>query len=177
MLDAELFRLTRRVQRVRKQEESGDQLWFGGAEYRRLAATVGVAAEKDPARSRSALPGNGGPVRRSWRKGKSQRRTTYPCAAKVSLSATSRGTEQFEPAPCVRIRASPLGFSGECRKPRTAGTSESSENEIAGCITSKPSGFCTVASESPSRSFASLRMTTISYSVMTHQQLFLLASR
>ncbi|HKM46966.1 MAG TPA: hypothetical protein VJX69_05235 [Terriglobales bacterium] len=50
MLDAELFRLTRRVQRVRKQEESGDQLWFGGAEYRRLAATVGVAAEKDPAR-------------------------------------------------------------------------------------------------------------------------------
>src|SRR5208337_199809 len=50
MLNAELFRLTRRVQRVRKQEESGDKLWFGGAKYRRLATTVGVTAQKNPSR-------------------------------------------------------------------------------------------------------------------------------
>ena len=48
MLNAELFRLAWRVQRVRKQEESGDKLRFGGAEYSRLASTVGVPAEKNP---------------------------------------------------------------------------------------------------------------------------------
>src|ERR1700674_5897835 len=50
MLDAKLFRFTRWVQRVRKQKESGNKIGFGGREHRGLASTVGVAAEKDPAR-------------------------------------------------------------------------------------------------------------------------------
>ena len=52
MLDTQLFRFARWVQRVRKQKESRNKLWFGGAEYCRLASAVGVAAEKDPARDR-----------------------------------------------------------------------------------------------------------------------------
>ena len=52
MLDAKLFRFARWVQRVGKQKESGNKLWFGGAEQGRLAAAAGVAAEKDPARDR-----------------------------------------------------------------------------------------------------------------------------
>ena len=50
MLDAKLFRFTRWMQRVRKQKESGHKIWVGGAEHCRLAPTVGVAAQKDPAR-------------------------------------------------------------------------------------------------------------------------------
>src|SRR5258708_1609315 len=50
MLDAELFRFTRRMQRVRKQKESGNKLGLGGTEHRGLSSTVGVAAEKDPTR-------------------------------------------------------------------------------------------------------------------------------
>src|ERR1017187_7009700 len=50
VLNAKLFPFARRMQRVRKQQKSGHKLWFGGAENRRLAPTVGVAAEKDPAR-------------------------------------------------------------------------------------------------------------------------------
>ena len=50
MLNAELFRFTRWMQRVRKQKESGNKNGFGGAEHRRLPSTVGVAAEKDRAR-------------------------------------------------------------------------------------------------------------------------------
>src|ERR1039457_294381 len=49
-VDAKLVPFARRMQRVRKQQKSGHKLWFGGAENRRLAPTVGVAAEKDPAR-------------------------------------------------------------------------------------------------------------------------------
>jgi len=49
MLNAELLGFTRRVQRVGKQEESGDKLWFGGAKYRCLASTIGMPTEKDPA--------------------------------------------------------------------------------------------------------------------------------
>ena len=50
MLDAELLRFARRVQRIGEQQQARNQIWFGGAEHRGLASTVGVAAEKDPAR-------------------------------------------------------------------------------------------------------------------------------
>src|SRR4029077_15958292 len=49
MLDAKLFRFTRWMQRIRKQEESGNKIGFGGAEHCGLSSTVGVAAQKDPA--------------------------------------------------------------------------------------------------------------------------------
>jgi len=49
MLDAKLFRFTRRMQGIRKQKESGNKIGFGGAEHRGLTSTVGVAAQKDPA--------------------------------------------------------------------------------------------------------------------------------
>src|SRR6266581_955434 len=49
MLDTELFRFTRWMQRVRKQKESGHKIGFGGAEHRGLSSTVGVAGEKDSA--------------------------------------------------------------------------------------------------------------------------------
>jgi hypothetical protein len=49
MLNAKLFRFARRMQGVRKQKEPGRQIWFGGAENRRLASAVGVAAKKDSA--------------------------------------------------------------------------------------------------------------------------------
>src|ERR1035437_251763 len=50
VLNAKLFPFARRMQRVRKQQKSGHKLWLGGAKYGRLGPTVGVAAEKDPAR-------------------------------------------------------------------------------------------------------------------------------
>src|SRR5258708_29264331 len=50
MLDAKLLRFARWMQGVRKQQESGNKIRFGGAEYCGLASTVGVATEKDPAR-------------------------------------------------------------------------------------------------------------------------------
>src|SRR5438105_4822431 len=49
-LNAELFRFTRWMQRVRKQKESGNKIGFHCTEHRRLTSTVGVAAEKDLAR-------------------------------------------------------------------------------------------------------------------------------
>jgi hypothetical protein len=51
MLDAELVRFARWMERVRKQKESRYQLGFRGAEDRRLPSTVGVAAEKYSARN------------------------------------------------------------------------------------------------------------------------------
>ena len=50
MLNAPLFRFAWRMQRIRKQKESGYKFWFGGAEHRGLASTVGVAAEKNSSR-------------------------------------------------------------------------------------------------------------------------------
>ena len=50
MLDSKLFSFTRWMQRVRKQQESGNKIGFGGAEHRRLSSAVGVSAEKDSTR-------------------------------------------------------------------------------------------------------------------------------
>jgi len=79
-------------------------------------------AARSPSWSRSALPRGGGPCGRTWRKGRSQRRTVNPDAHIARASATRRGESQFDPAPCVRTRQSPPGLVGRCRNPRT-GTS------------------------------------------------------
>jgi len=47
MLDAELLRFTRRVERVRQQEKARDKIWFAGAEHCCLAPSIGMAAKKD----------------------------------------------------------------------------------------------------------------------------------
>src|SRR5512146_1396301 len=44
---AQLLRLARRVQRIRKQEQAGRQVWLFGHQHGRLAAAVGMSAEKD----------------------------------------------------------------------------------------------------------------------------------
>ena len=87
-------------------------------------------AFRRPARSRSAFPGNGGPVRRSCRNGKSQRKTVKPWSANLSAIATSSGALQLAPAPCARISPLPFGESGVCRNPFTPGLSVSSEKAL-----------------------------------------------
>jgi hypothetical protein len=51
VLNTKLFRLARRMQRVRKQKKTGHEATLGRAENGRLTASIRVAAEKD-------LPGN-----------------------------------------------------------------------------------------------------------------------
>jgi hypothetical protein len=50
MLNTKLVRFARWMQGVGKQKQSGNKIWLGRAEHRRLASPVGVTAEKDPSR-------------------------------------------------------------------------------------------------------------------------------
>src|SRR5256885_166215 len=73
-----------------------------------------------PARSAAARAGEGGPDRRRWRNGRSQRSTTNPAALNASAAATRSGARQFPPAPCVSTRPRSAAAFGRCRKPRTS---------------------------------------------------------
>src|SRR6185437_6204895 len=53
----------------------------------------------------------------SCRNGRLQRSTVKPMDDKQSATATNRAAWQLPPAPCVSTRASPVGWSGECKKP------------------------------------------------------------
>jgi hypothetical protein len=89
MLNAKLFGLARRVQGVRKQEESRYQRWFGGTEYCGLASTVGVATEKNPA-CRS-FPQNGDRIPQTrtiaFRVARRKRRSGPPLLAEGQIAA------------------------------------------------------------------------------------------
>jgi hypothetical protein len=80
---------------------------------------VEAIAARSPCWSRSELRRCGGPCDRSWRKGRSQRRTVKPESQNAPASATRSGESQFAPAPCVRTRQSPAELVERCRNPRT----------------------------------------------------------
>src|SRR6185437_3974556 len=54
----------------------------------------------------------------------SHRSTAIPASQYASASATSSDASQFVPAPCVSTNPSPAAFSGVCKNPRTACSSE-----------------------------------------------------
>src|SRR5438874_11424355 len=50
MLGAQAVRLSRRVQRIREEQQSRDEIGLVGGEESGLPAAIGLAAEKDPSR-------------------------------------------------------------------------------------------------------------------------------
>ncbi len=82
---------------------------------RRIAAT----AHRNPSRSLTAVPGDGGPVGRLCRKGRSHRSTCKPRPLNAFAAATNSGALQLPPAPCVSTIPSPPDVAGRCRNPRT----------------------------------------------------------
>ncbi len=84
-------------------------------------ARIASTALRKPSRSAAAVAGEGGPVGRRWRNGRSQRSTCQPRPAKASAAAISSAERQLPPAPWVSTNPGAPALSGRCRKPRMPG--------------------------------------------------------
>src|SRR5262249_1801524 len=85
------------------------------------SSRIACTAAWRPARSRAAPAGDGGPVARARRKGRSQRGTWKPPAAKARDIAPRSALRQFPPAPGGGARPAPPAPAGARRQPAAAG--------------------------------------------------------
>jgi hypothetical protein len=58
MLNPQLFRLPRRMQRIREQQQTFDEARLVGAQHRRLSSTIRMSAQKQAPRDHFAKRGN-----------------------------------------------------------------------------------------------------------------------